>query len=650
MGYGEVKNCWERFTTNKKPVTGVRPAILASWQKCQRQGLNPFKEARFPRLNEQELRQCLSVAAPVLSTSRLFVEQINMRSQPHRVIFLCDSDGYTLTTSEHGNPLFPNGAVFKPGVRWHEQEQGTNAISLVLQSRNACQVIGAEHYLEALHGVYCAAAPLFDPAGQLIAVFAVAGRQEEFSAHSLRMVIETAAMIERQFRLEQATDELEAVLQSISEGLIFVDNKGIIAQMNRVAGRLFGLEPEECLGKSVEEVFQRSFPVLRLIKTGREGFCDRELAVNFQNRRLRLTVSCQQVRSQHGVIGMVLTFRELKTVQRLVTRMAGSQARFAFDDLVGEDMKFVEVMDIAKRIARTDSTVLIMGESGTGKDLFAQAIHNASPRRDGPFVAINCAAMPRDLVESELFGYEEGAFTGAKRGGRPGKFELASGGTLFLDEIGDIPLETQITLLRVLEEKQVIRIGGHAPVAITVRFIAATNKNIAKLVNDGQFRLDLFHRLSVVELSIPPLRERGQDILLLAHHFLHRFSGQLGYGKAVMDPEIENIFLHYQWPGNVRELQNAIEQALHVSAKGPLQLKHFPARISASQSPPIIPTTTAEGSCLAAVEREAIVRALKVYQGNVSRVASFLGIGRTTLYRKLKRYAIELEPFRLDAS
>lgn len=651
MVQNQIKSCWERFVGQGIPVEGIRPEIIASWERCRRRGLDPFQEVRWTQLQGRELKERLEASASVVRVSRPFLEKISGFCDPDGAAFFCDPEGCIVAATGDLNRLSPPETALTVGTQWREEELGTNAISLAIAEKSPSLVTGTEHYLNMMQGLSCAAAPLFDPEGELIGVLGMAGYQRTLCFHTLAMLIALTAAVQMELKLEQTWDRLVSVLQSISEGLIFIDNKGIVSQMNTVAGRIFGLDPVECLGKPVEEVFCNSFPLLRMIKTGREGFNDRELAVDFQGRRLRLTVSSQPVCSKRGgVIGVVLTCREMKSVQRLVTRMAGAQARFEFEDLIGEDPKFTESIGIAKRVARTDSTLLIMGESGTGKDLFAQAIHNASPRRDGPFVAINCAALPRDLVESELFGYEEGAFTGAKRGGRPGKFELASGGTLFLDEIGDIPLETQASLLRVLEEKQVIRIGGHTPVPIQVRFIAATNKDIAKLVNEGHFRLDLFHRLSVVNLFIPPLRERGDDVLLLARYFLRRVSGQLGYEQVVMNPSIKQVLLEYHWPGNVRELQNAIEQALHLAEDGTLQLEHFPARICVPRSHSMRPAMAEKGHSLAEVERMAIVQALEVYQGNVSKVAAFLGIGRTTLYRKLKRYAIELKTFREDAS
>ena len=389
------------------------------------------------------------------------MEKIGRYTVPNSLVFLADAEGYIVMIEGETGSFAVHTPYFQVGTYWGEEAQGTNAVALVMREQQSFQVEGAEHYYKIHHSLACGAAPIFSPEGEFLAVLGVATPLPAAHPHTLGMVVAAAAAVENQLGLERASDQLYSVVQSISDGLIAIDNNGLITHMNGVAGSIFGLLPEDCIGRPVEEIFRDSFALLRVIKTGREGFNDRELAVDINGRRVRVTVTSRPICSQQGkTFGVVLTCREMKSVQRLVNRMVGAQARFTFADLIGEDPEFTETISIARRVARTDSTVLIVGESGTGKEMFAQAIHNASPRRNGPFVAINCAALPRDLVESELFGYEEGAFTGAKRGGRPGKFELASGGTLFLDEIGDIPLETQVSLLRVLQERQVTRIGG----------------------------------------------------------------------------------------------------------------------------------------------------------------------------------------------
>jgi PAS domain S-box-containing protein len=645
-----VRRAWEQYIAGEEVPAKVRPPIAASWRRCRSRGLSPHQRPVLKRLQGQELQEHCHRAQPITRIGQPFMEKISRYVVPNSLVFLADAGGYIVMAEGDPNALFAQAPLFRVGTHWGEESQGTNAIGLVMREQESFQVMGAEHYLQVHHSLACSAAPIFSPEGDFLAVLGVATPLPAAHPHTLGMVVAAAAAVENQLGLERASDQLYSVVQSISDGLIAIDNNGLISQMNTVAGNIFGLSPPDCIGKPVEEVFRDSFSLLRVIKTGREGFNDRELAVDINGRRVRITVTSRPICSQQGkTFGVVLTCREMKSVQRLVNRMVGAQARFTFADLIGQDPGFTEIITMARRVARTDSTVFLVGESGTGKEMFAQAIHNASPRRNGPFVAMNCAALPRDLVESELFGYEEGAFTGAKRGGRPGKFELANGGTLFLDEIGDIPLETQVSLLRVLQERQVIRIGGHTAIPVQIRIIAATNKDIARLVEEGHFRLDLYYRLNVINLAIPPLRERGEDVLLLARHFLRRFAGQLGRREIVMVPAVERLLLRYPWPGNVRELQNVIEQAVHLLEDDILLPEHLPAGFVAASAAGGEVSLPAKTNSLADIEQAAVVEALRSCRGNISRAARWLGVGRTTLYRKIRLYRIDLEELRRSA-
>jgi sigma-54 dependent transcriptional regulator, acetoin dehydrogenase operon transcriptional activator AcoR len=314
-------------------------------------------------------------------------------------------------------------------------------------------------------------------------------------------------------------------------------------------------------------------------------------------------------------------------------------ARYVFDDIIGESGPLQEAKQLARTSARSSSTVLLTGESGTGKELFAQAIHNAGSRSSEPFVAVHCAALPESLIESELFGYDEGAFTGSKKGGHKGRFELASGGTIFLDEIGDIPLSVQIKLLRVIQERKVSRIGGTGEIAVDIRIIAATNKELKQEVNRGAFRTDLYYRLNVITINIPPLRQRNGDIQYLASRFVEAISRRLGKGGLTLDDSFLERIQRYTWPGNVRELESAIERAVNLAddgqalSAGHLSLDEPPAEAETEGGQ--LPVRS-----LRAVERDNICQALILCKGNISHVAAQLGIGRNTLYRKIKEYRI----------
>ena len=318
--------------------------------------------------------------------------------------------------------------------------------------------------------------------------------------------------------------------------------------------------------------------------------------------------------------------REVSFLRKELTK------QYRFHDLVSKSPKMQQVFEFARTVAKSNSNILILGESGTGKELLARAIHNESPRANGPFVAVSCVALPETLLESELFGHEKGAFTDAITQ-KKGKFELAHGGTLFLDEIGDISPKLQLALLRVLEEREFTRVGGTQPIRVDVRIIAATNRDLKRAVDEGQFRDDLYYRLNVISIKIPPLRERREDIPLLAQHFVEKFNIELGKRVERISEEAMKKLMAYHWPGNVRELENVIERAM-VITKGSV-IRPEEIQLPTEETPP------AEDKSLRAVERAHILRVLEENNWNVQRSAQILGIDRVTLYNKMKRYGIK---------
>jgi transcriptional regulator with PAS, ATPase and Fis domain len=355
---------------------------------------------------------------------------------------------------------------------------------------------------------------------------------------------------------------------------------------------------------------------------------------------------------------MNLLESKVKYYEEELTHLRG--ARYTFASIVGAGAAITAAKEEAERASRTDSTVLLRGETGTGKELFAHAIHAAGSRRAAPFIKLNCAAVPAELLESELFGYEEGAFTGARRGGKPGKFELAAGGTLFLDEIGDMPLPMQAKLLRVLQEKEVDRLGGTGTRRVDLRLIAATGRNLEEIVGLGTFRADLYYRVNVIPIRIPPLREHPEDLDAIAEAFLARLSADTGEPKRRLSAEILCILRSYPWPGNVRELQNGLERAVAMSPREILRPEHFPAHLlrfangvrkegtkgahEADGEERSANVTGSLASVKAEAERSAIVSALAAVGGNRTKAAGLLRIHRVKLHEKIKRYGIEGPP------
>jgi transcriptional regulator with PAS, ATPase and Fis domain len=345
---------------------------------------------------------------------------------------------------------------------------------------------------------------------------------------------------------------------------------------------------------------------------------------------------------QLGITRMKLTEanRQLKINFDAARKALGRTATFKFDNIVCRNKIVKTVVARAKKVANSPSTILLTGESGTGKEVFAQAIHNASAREGRPFIPINCGAIPKELIQSELFGYEAGAFTGADRKGRMGKFEIADGGTLFLDEIGDMPLKMQINLLKVIADRSVVRIGGAKQIPVDVRLIAATNQNLLDEIEKGNFREDLYYRLNVVPFRLPPLRERPEDVIPIAEYHLARISRRFGKSITRIHPDAKKALAAYPWQGNIREVRNAIEQAVNMAPGNIILLIHLPEYIH-NQEIPGIPTQNHKPFNLSVLEKETIGRALCHYNGNITQASKALGIGRNTLYDKMRKYSLK---------
>lgn len=451
--------------------------------------------------------------------------------------------------------------------------------------------------------------------------------------------------------LKESIEMLEDILNYAYEGYVLVDPEGRIVKMNYE--KLMGIKEEDAIGKPVQEVIENTRMHI-VVKTGKKEIRDVQRIQGYDMITNRIPIIKEN--KVIGAVGTVL-FKDISEVKELAHQLLDLQSKinkykgeieriegtkYSFDSIITRNPKMEYLKKVGKRAAETNSTVLITGESGTGKELFAHAIHRASYRRAEPFIAINCAAIPRDLLESELFGYDRGAFTGARREGKPGKFEQALGGTIFLDEIGDMPLEMQAKILRVLESKEFERIGSNKKIAFDARVIAATNENLEEAVTKGKFREDLYYRLNVVSIDIPPLRERKEDIEPLANHILKYLLQEMKLGEKEITKETMKILKKYNWPGNVRELRNVLERAVNLSTGKLILPEHLPERLlngsihiaGSVEDIPLLRDVVAEA------EIEAIRKALILSNGNKSLAAERLGIHRTALYKKIDKYKI----------
>ncbi|MGB9867908.1 MAG: sigma 54-interacting transcriptional regulator [Bacillota bacterium] len=430
---------------------------------------------------------------------------------------------------------------------------------------------------------------------------------------------------------ELAQQRLRAIFDAVEEGILVTDAAGTVALCNRKAQEILGMA-SSLVGTSLKDL---GFPKEMLVWLALGRLSQQEALLSTPHGRLRCLVKSQPlVNEEAKPAGAMITIQKMSQVRRLVQSLT-QPVMVTFDEIIYTSKRMAEVVNFAKAVARSDSTILIRGESGTGKELFARAIHMASPRRDNPFGVVNCAAIPDTLLESELFGYADGTFTGALKGGRQGLFEFAHQGTVFLDEIAEIPPYVQVKLLRVLQDGCVRRLGEMVETKVDVRVIAATSRNLEQMVAEGSFREDLFYRLNVIPLNLPPLRERKEDIPVLAKHFIEKFNQRLGKDvRSLSDIALKRLW-EYDWPGNVRELENVIERAMNLCSGQTIDSSHI-----------ILPSTGKQlrhvpglKRAVEDVERQAILEALN-RAGSIRKAAEILGVSHTTIINKMRRYRI----------
>ncbi|WP_238933453.1 sigma 54-interacting transcriptional regulator [Brevibacillus choshinensis] len=453
---------------------------------------------------------------------------------------------------------------------------------------------------------------------------------------------------------ERELHQFRELVEQLYDGIVMCDRNGIVTMINQAYCDFLETTMEEAIGKPITEVIENT-RMPQVMETGKA-----ELGHLMRVGNRDIIVSRMPMREDDKIIGAMgkVIYNDLRELRSMVERynimerkldfyrqelkrVAGT--RYSFDSIFADHPLLKETIQLAKKVASSRSSILILGESGTGKELFAQAIHGESPRAEGPFVRVNCAAIPKDLMEAELFGYEDGAFTGARKGGKPGKVELAHGGTLFLDEIGDMPLDMQVKLLRVLQEKEVERIGATRPIQVDIRVIAATHRPLEKLMEEGKFREDLYYRLNVFTINIPPLRVQTGSIMAMAQHLIQKLNRELFTSVTGLSPRVEDVFLSHSWPGNVREMHNVLERAIQLADYGSLELVHLPTYLQERKVVVNGESVTLDLEAeLAKTEKKVLTMALQKAEGNKVKAASLLGIHRASLYRKLEKYGMDV--------
>ncbi|UWG96139.1 sigma 54-interacting transcriptional regulator [Dehalobacter sp. DCM] len=658
-----IVQCKQDFLDNKlvdpRESPYLSPEVADSWIRSRKAGIDPENLKLGKQLSAHTVEESQE-------ENRLLIEFIKSMFDHFEV----PSDlAYRLTLDDkNGIPLYrlnDNYTIEERkflGKVFDENVAGTTAHILCRRLKRPVQLMGPEHYSKYLEDFVVTSVPILDRNGEVDAVISLAQplihppwdpNFQIICYNTFALVTAMAAAIENRIQLEESYNELEDVnnllkntLAVIDEGIITIDEFGNIINLNEEGAAILKINSQannqiaELKTLNFKNFLSKNSPLMASVRAGYNMELEEIVHAGDEGKSYLIHIHPIVKQDTSQVKGAVLRLNLLEKVNVQAAVRAGNAARFSFDNLIGQSPAFKKAVKLGQVFAGSSENILLIGESGTGKELYAQAIHNNN-RPKGPFMAVNCAALPRELIESELFGYEGGSFTGADRNGRPGKIELANGGTLFLDEIGDMPYELQAVLLRVLQDKQVMRIGGQTHKKVNFRVIAATNQNLWELVEKNLFRADLYYRLSVLSIDIPPLRERGSDIALLSNYFVQNYCQKTGIKASKIHPETQKILDLFSWPGNVRQLENTIIYAVNIANGKEITIDHLPNNLL---------TPKKENAAinqrvfdLRDLEKVHIEEALSDTNNNIPKAASLLGVSKSTLYRKLKEYKIDVQ-------
>lgn len=637
-----ITEAWKKFICTGQVHPKVRREIADSWIRCRKYGVDPYNgkgSVKHPNIDEliNKNRELISVSRPVMESIYSMVNGSGF------ALFLVDKDGYIIDVIGDKDIMERVEELkFLKGELWSENIVGTNAIGTALYLNKPVQTIGAEHYGINQHSWTCSAAPIYDEDDNLIGCINMSGNYYNAHSHTLGIVTAAAQSIQKQMELAISYKLLNITFDSISEGMIVMNEHMKMKRINGRALKILNISLDEAMNMDINQVLS-GIDFQKLIKEENKFLHNLEWDFFINNDIIKCVINILPLNKNEKNSGMVITFTEVEVVHKLVNKFAGYKAQYEFKDIITNNSEMKNMISFAKKAAKSDCNILIQGESGTGKELISQSIHNYSNRARGSFVAVNCASIPSELVESELFGYEKGAFTGASKEGHPGKFELADGGTIFLDEIGELPLDIQSKLLRVLDNGKIVRVGGTYEKQLDVRVIGATNRILKSEISKQNFREDLYYRLSVMEIKTIPLRKRKEDIDLLVNEFVQKLNIKNKNKIINVKQSYIDELKKYDWGGNIRELKNVVERDYYISEDeimnvNCLDYNNIGENINKMESSidevKIVP--------LDELEEKVIRDAIKRCEGNLQLSAKLLKIGRATLYRKIKKYEINV--------
>lgn len=634
------------FVLKSDNLSVVNDLIKESWKRSRDSNIN-FTNQTIHKDDKKNRKQSIENNHVLIDVARPYMNDLyEIISDTNFMITLLDSEGYLLDSLVH--PTLEENSEFKL-INLSEARIGTNAMGTCLYLNKPILTYGEEHCYKPLHKFTTSASPIHDKNKVLIGCIGITGFAQDASVHTLGMAIATAYAIENKVALYHDKNNLftkeynSFINDSISDGLIVLDNDGNIISINKTAEKLLSLKENNLINKQIGKMLGDSFDFNKYKGDNIDVF-NKKIVININNKNIHCTISLTRLKNDFEMMGYIIMVNSShKETNNNYSN--DKPSLYSFDDIIGDSKLIKEAIDIAKIASNGNSNVLILGESGTGKELFAQSIHNNSARKDKPFIDINCAALPLSLAESELFGYEGGAYTGSKKEGQPGKFELADGGTIFLDEIGELPLSMQASLLRIIQERRVTRIGSSHSKEINIMIIAATNRNLFEALKNNTFRADLFYRLNVFTINIPSLKESKDDIPKLTKQFITRYNQMFNLNIQGVSDEVLNIFDGYSWPGNIRELENIIQRAVQIAKDENIQARDLPVYLTENynESPNKL---NKDIGLMETQEYKTIIDTLKKTKGNASLASEILGVSRSTIYRKLSKLGYNIEDFR----
>lgn len=638
----ELRRDWEALHNKPELRSTLRPEVRDSWERSYDYGIDPYLRENPYICTREELNQYREASQFLVEASRPVMDSLlEYVAGSGFVVVLSDANLCLLEVIGDREALqWARGARAVEGSLWMENLVGTNTASIVMSLAKPYYLVGSEHFCLFSHVASSFCAPIIDQ-GKLIGGLGMIAPYDKGNNHTLGMIVMAAMHIKSKMDMKKVEDLHEVITDSMTEGILALDSQRGITLMNENCARILHVDKKQkAVGRNIYDLLGNHPDNHYFINRVTQGkaVTDENFTLRVGEETVQCSATCNPLQDRASLDGgVVLVIRERHRINRLVRNYIGGGATVTFNDMIAKDSRFANILKTAGAAASSTSNVLLLGESGTGKDVVAQAMHNASPRSGNSFLAINCAALPRDIIASELFGYEDGAFTGARKGGNVGKFELAEQGTIFLDEIGDMPLDLQATLLRVIEEKKIMRLGGTKLIPVNVRIIAATNRDLEAAVERNRFRRDLYYRLGVIKIHLPPLRERPDDIAELADFFTEKTCARFQKPLLSITPDVMDAFKTYTWPGNVREMQNVIEGAVQLA-----QDDKITAELILTVAPGIFGVKAGAGATNGVPsERQRIIECLKENRHNKKEAAAQLGISRATLYRRLKELNIE---------